>query len=71
MSERIQIRTLTDGGQQPADIAQAIATFLDGATQTLDLAQYDFNLLPDTAAIVGDAIRRAAARRSSPRGCVL
>ena len=62
MNESIQIRTLTDGGQQPAAIAQAIATFLDEATTSLDLAQYDFNLLPETAAIVGDAIRRAAAR---------
>ena len=62
MSERIQIRTLTDGGQQPLDIAHAVATFLDGATKTLDLAQYDFNLLPDTAQVVCDAIRRAADR---------
>src|SRR5581483_3381845 len=62
MSERIQIRTLTDGGQQPPAIAQAIAGFLDAATTSLDLAQYDFNLLPDTAAIVGDALRRAADR---------
>ena len=54
--------TLTDGGQQPPDVAHAIADFLDGATTTLDLAQYDFNLLPDTAQVVGDAIRRAAAR---------
>ena len=62
MSERIQVRTLTDGGQQPAEIAQQVAQFLDGATKTLDLAQYDFNLLPETAAIVGDALKRAAAR---------
>jgi phosphatidylserine/phosphatidylglycerophosphate/cardiolipin synthase-like enzyme len=62
MSERIQIRTLTDGGQQPPEIAQAVAAFLDGATKTLDLAQYDFNLLPATAQIVGDAIRSAAGR---------
>ena len=58
----IEIRTLTDGGQQPAEIAHAIAGFLDGATRTLDLAQYDFNLGAETAAIVCDAIRRAAAR---------
>jgi phosphatidylserine/phosphatidylglycerophosphate/cardiolipin synthase-like enzyme len=62
MSERIQIRTLTDGGQQPPQIAQAVAEFLDGATATLDLAQYDFNLGTETAKIVGDAIRRAAER---------
>jgi phosphatidylserine/phosphatidylglycerophosphate/cardiolipin synthase-like enzyme len=62
MSERIEIRTLTDGGQQPAEIAQAIAEFLDGAERTLDLAQYDFKLGEETAAIVGEAIRRAAGR---------
>jgi phosphatidylserine/phosphatidylglycerophosphate/cardiolipin synthase-like enzyme len=61
-NERIEIRTLTDGGQQPADIAHAVAAFLDGAETSLDLAQYDFNLGEETAAIVGDAIRRAAAR---------
>jgi phosphatidylserine/phosphatidylglycerophosphate/cardiolipin synthase-like enzyme len=62
MSERIEIRTLTDGGQQPAEIAHAVAEFLDGAEHTLDVSQYDFNLGPETALIVGDAFRRGAAR---------
>jgi phosphatidylserine/phosphatidylglycerophosphate/cardiolipin synthase-like enzyme len=62
MSERIEIRTLTDGGQQPPEVARLIAAFLDGAERTLDLAQYDFNLGAETAGIVGDAIRRAAGR---------
>ncbi|MFL5961884.1 MAG: phospholipase D-like domain-containing protein [Gaiellaceae bacterium] len=62
MSERLEIRTLMDGGQRPAEIAHAVAAFLDGAERTLDLAQYDFNLGAETSAIVGDAIRRAAAR---------
>ncbi len=62
MSDRIEIRTLTDGGQQPVETANAIAAFLDGATSSLELAQYDFNLGPATAAIVCDAIRRADAR---------
>jgi phosphatidylserine/phosphatidylglycerophosphate/cardiolipin synthase-like enzyme len=53
---------LTDGGQQPADVARAVAAFLDRATQTLDLAQYDFNLGDETKQIVGDALRRAADR---------
>ena len=52
---RIEIRTLTDGGQQPAEIAAEVAAFLDGATATLDLAQYDFNLGETTKQIVGDA----------------
>jgi phosphatidylserine/phosphatidylglycerophosphate/cardiolipin synthase-like enzyme len=62
MSERIEIHTLTDGGQQPVEIARLVAAFLDGARQTLDVAQYDFNLGAETAAIVGDAFRRADAR---------
>jgi phosphatidylserine/phosphatidylglycerophosphate/cardiolipin synthase-like enzyme len=62
MNERIEIRTLTDGGQEPATIAQSVADFLDGAARTLDLAQYDFNLVAQTKQIVGDAIRRAAER---------
>jgi phosphatidylserine/phosphatidylglycerophosphate/cardiolipin synthase-like enzyme len=62
MSERIEIRTLTDGGQQPPEVARLIAAFLDGAERTVDLAQYDFNLGAETAGIVGDAIRRAASR---------
>src|SRR4051794_33457205 len=62
MTERIEIRTLTDGGQQPAETAQAIAAFIDGATTSLELAQYDFNLGAGTAPIVCDAIRRADAR---------
>jgi phosphatidylserine/phosphatidylglycerophosphate/cardiolipin synthase-like enzyme len=62
MDERIEIRTLTDGGQQPAEIARAVAAFIDGAERTLELAQYDFHLGEETAGIVGDAIRRADAR---------
>jgi hypothetical protein len=62
MSERIQIHTLTDGGQQPAEIARLVAAFVDAAERTLELAQYDFHLGEETAAIVGDALRRAAGR---------
>jgi phosphatidylserine/phosphatidylglycerophosphate/cardiolipin synthase-like enzyme len=62
MSERIQIQTLTDGGQRPGEIAQLVAGFIDGAERTLDLAQYDFALGEENAHIVGDAVRRAAGR---------
>src|SRR4051812_34327198 len=62
MAQRIEIRTLSDGGQQPVEIAHAVADYLDGATTSLDLAQYDFNLGEATKAIVGDAIRRASER---------
>ena len=59
MNPPVTIRTLTDGGQTAVDIASEIAAFLDQAERTLDLAQYDFELGSETAAIVGGAIRRA------------
>src|SRR3954468_7032265 len=62
MSERIEIRTLTDGGQQPGEIARLVTEFVDGSKQSLDLAHYDFALGQDNAQIVGDAVRRAAER---------
>ncbi len=40
-------------------MAYEIAAFIDEAKRTLELAQYDFELGAETAAIVGDAIRRA------------
>jgi len=39
-----------------------LAAFLDAAQHSLDYAQYDFNLGAENVAVVGDAIRRAAAR---------
>jgi phosphatidylserine/phosphatidylglycerophosphate/cardiolipin synthase-like enzyme len=39
-----------------------VAAFVDGATATLDLAQYDFHLGDETTAIVRAAFERAAAR---------
>jgi phosphatidylserine/phosphatidylglycerophosphate/cardiolipin synthase-like enzyme len=62
MSERIEIRTLTDGGQQPGEIARLVAEFVDGAERSLDLAHYDFALGEENARVVGDAIHRAADR---------
>ena len=56
------MRTLTDGGQSAESIAAWIAEFVDGAHQSLELAQYDFHLSPETAAPVSEAIRRAVAR---------
>jgi len=58
----IELRTLTDGGQTAADVADAIAAFLNEATRTLDLAHYDFHLSPGAAAVVGSAITAAANR---------
>src|SRR3954466_1481368 len=73
MSERIDIRTLTDGGQQPGEIARQVAEFVDGSKQSLDLAHYDFALGQDNAQIAGDAGRRGAGggggvRRAAERG---
>ena len=58
----VTVSTLTDGGQRAAEVAGWIADFVAAARETLDLAQYDFHLRGETAAIVGDAIRAAAAR---------
>jgi phosphatidylserine/phosphatidylglycerophosphate/cardiolipin synthase-like enzyme len=62
MNDRIEVTTLTDGGQTPADIALAVARFMDGAAATLDFAQYDFNLGDETRAILTAAFERAAVR---------
>ena len=61
------VRTLTDGGQEPLEIAHAIADWLGEARESLEIAQYDFHLAPDTAAVVGGAIRDASARGVSVR----
>ncbi|MFN2468140.1 MAG: phosphatidylserine/phosphatidylglycerophosphate/cardiolipin synthase family protein [Gaiellaceae bacterium] len=62
MDDAITLRTLTDGGQTPDEVAHLAAGFIGAARTSLDLAQYDFHLLPETAAIVAGAIRDAAAR---------
>jgi len=59
MSSSIRIRTLTDGGQPALDVARELAEFIDAAQRTLDLAQYDFHLGAETAALVGGALRGA------------
>jgi phosphatidylserine/phosphatidylglycerophosphate/cardiolipin synthase-like enzyme len=58
----ISTRTLTDGGQQPLDIAKLVADFLGQAKQSLDIALYDLKLGPDTESIVIRAIEDAAKR---------
>ena len=40
----IELRTLTDGGQAPETIAIELASFLDGAERSLDIAIYDVKL---------------------------
>ena len=58
----ISTRTLTDGGQQPIEIARAVAEFVDAAQHALDLALYDVRLPSPTGDVVAASIRGAAAR---------
>jgi phosphatidylserine/phosphatidylglycerophosphate/cardiolipin synthase-like enzyme len=58
----IELRTLTDGGQTSLDIARELASFLDAAERTLDLALYDVRLTGETAEIVRSALAGAAGR---------
>src|SRR6188472_1621501 len=62
MSSSIRIQTLTDGGQQPQEIARELADWLGAAKQSLDLAQYDFHLGEETKTVVGGALRAAHER---------
>ena len=58
----IEVRTLTDGGQTAEDIAARLASFLEAARQSLDVAIYDFALQPATVAPIADAFRHAVGR---------
>jgi phosphatidylserine/phosphatidylglycerophosphate/cardiolipin synthase-like enzyme len=58
----LDVKAMRDGGQEATDVAREVADFLGGATLSLDLAQYDFHLAPETAAMVGGAITDAAGR---------
>jgi phosphatidylserine/phosphatidylglycerophosphate/cardiolipin synthase-like enzyme len=62
MSSSIRTRTLTDGGQQPLEIAAELVEFLAPAQRSLDVAQYDFHLGPETGAVVAGALKEAAGR---------
>jgi phosphatidylserine/phosphatidylglycerophosphate/cardiolipin synthase-like enzyme len=61
-SPAIEVRTLRDGGQTPRAIAAELASFIEAASRTLDIAIYDLKLGAETAAIVSEAVRGAAAR---------
>ncbi len=62
ISSMITARTLTDGGQQPLEIANALAAFLAQTKTSLDLALYDFTLGAETEPVVVGAIEAAAKR---------
>jgi len=58
----IAARTLTDGGQQPLDIAHVVADWLGAAEHSLDIALYDLDLGPGIEDVVTGAIEGAAKR---------
>jgi phosphatidylserine/phosphatidylglycerophosphate/cardiolipin synthase-like enzyme len=58
----IELRTLTDGGQSAAAVAEDVGTFLDGARETLDLALYDIRLVDGEAERVNGALVGAVER---------
>jgi phosphatidylserine/phosphatidylglycerophosphate/cardiolipin synthase-like enzyme len=58
----IELQTLTDGGQRPADVARGIAGFLSRARRSLDLALYDVRFETDAGALVLAALLSAVQR---------
>ena len=58
----IGLRTLTDGGQRPADVARGIAGFLAQARTTLDIALYDVRFETDAGALVLASLLAAVQR---------
>ena len=48
----IELRTLTDGGQTPTEIARELATFLGAAQTSLDIAVYDARFETSAGALV-------------------
>jgi phosphatidylserine/phosphatidylglycerophosphate/cardiolipin synthase-like enzyme len=58
----IELRTLTDGGQRPADVARGVAGFLSEARTTLDLALYDVRFETDAGALVLASLLAAVQR---------
>jgi phosphatidylserine/phosphatidylglycerophosphate/cardiolipin synthase-like enzyme len=56
------VTTLTDGGQQPATVAQALHDFLSAAKSSLVLALYDFALGPGLEELVVDTLQEAGRR---------
>ena len=56
------VTTLSDGGQEPVTVAQALHDFLAGATASLDVALYDFKLGPGLEELVVDTIEDAGRR---------
>ena len=58
----VELRTLTDGGQAASEVAGEIATFLNDARESLDLALYDVRLETDAGVVVLAALLAAHQR---------
>jgi phosphatidylserine/phosphatidylglycerophosphate/cardiolipin synthase-like enzyme len=58
----VQLETLTDSGQRPADVARGIAGFLSEARTTLDIAMYDVRFETDAGGLVLAALLAALQR---------
>ncbi|HEX2346705.1 MAG TPA: phospholipase D-like domain-containing protein [Gaiellaceae bacterium] len=58
----IELETLTDGGQRPADVARGIAAFLADAHRSLDIAMYEIRSETDAGALVIASLLAAAQR---------
>jgi len=58
----IELTTLTDGGQRPAEIAREIADFLGEARRSLDVAMYDVHFETDAGGLVLASLLAAVQR---------
>ena len=76
LSVPIELRTLTDGGQTPTEIARELATFLGAAHTSLDIAVSDVRFETDAGALVLATIStparagRNCANARRPIGCL-
>jgi phosphatidylserine/phosphatidylglycerophosphate/cardiolipin synthase-like enzyme len=61
-SGAIEVTTLRDGGQRPAEVARRLAAFLTRAERSLDLAVYDVRFETDAGGLVLASILAAAQR---------
>ncbi|MBA3943054.1 MAG: phosphatidylserine/phosphatidylglycerophosphate/cardiolipin synthase family protein [Herpetosiphonaceae bacterium] len=56
----LNVLFLAQGEQQAVDVAKQLASFIDAAQDTLDIATYDFRLRPELKTIISDALARRA-----------
>src|SRR5215211_6895732 len=61
-AERLELRTLSPGGQTALELARQVGEFLRAARETLDLALYDVRLPGEPGDLVATALREAHGR---------